>query len=237
MVTIGVLIVLILILHNIYDNKILTAIVCIDRDSDMCSKLYESLLLNNAKDIIIVTRDSDIRIINFWKKYAIVKTIPHYEIVQRHNMTKIAEKRTIIMDYANKNNYDAIWFVDSDILPTKDVLKEMMKSNKDICIAPYRVKWNNKASVGVESNIAPYFKIHIIDNEKENAACVIGGFGCTLIKKSAFGQKIEYKRINDSSIFVEGEDIGFFLNCYNAGLKCEYIPWEQPHYFDRDTTL
>jgi GT2 family glycosyltransferase len=185
---------------------------------------------------MIVTRETDKKTIDFWKNKAMLVTVPHYEINGRHNMDKIAEKRQLIIDYAKKK-YDAIWFVDSDVIPTKGILNELMKTNKDICLAPYKVKWFGSPCIGISSNEYPYVKLHKIDEEdkKENRKpFIIGGFACTLIKKSTFDIKVETKEITNSEIYVKGEDVGFFINCNNAGLKCEYLPNnEQPHYYDR----
>jgi hypothetical protein len=219
-----------------YNYKVLTGILYIDRDSDLSQKMYDALNENNVKDIMIVTRETDKKTIDFWKNKAMLVTVPHYEINGRHNMDKIAEKRQLIIDYAKKK-YDAIWFVDSDVIPTKGILNELIKTNKDICLAPYRVKWFGSPCIGISSNEYPYVKLHKIDEEdkKENRKpFIIGGFACTLIKKSTFDIKVETKEITNSEIYVKGEDVGFFINCNNAGLKCEYLPNnEQPHYYDR----
>ena len=220
-----------------YNYKVLTGILYIDRDSDLSQKMYDALNENNVKDIMIVTRETDKKTIDFWKNKAMLVTVPHYEINGRHNMDKIAEKRQLIIDYAKKK-YDAIWFVDSDVIPTKGILNELMKTNKDICLAPCRVKWFGSPCIGISSHEYPYVKLHKIDEEdkKENRKpFIIGGFACTLIKKSAFDINVETKEITNSEIYVKGEDIGFFINCNNAGLKCEYLPNnEQPHYYDRE---
>lgn len=219
-----------------FDYKVLTGIVCIDRDSDLSQKLYDALIENNVNDIMVVTRETDTNIINFWKNKATVVTVPHYDINGRHNMDKIAKKRQLITNYAKKK-YDAVWFVDSDVIPTKGILNELVRTNKDICLAPCRVKWFGAPCIGISSNEYPYVKLHKIDDEDRKEyrkPFIIGGFACTLIKKTTFDIKIENKEISDSNFMVEGEDIGFYINCYNAGLKCEYLPNnEQPHYYDR----
>jgi hypothetical protein len=216
--------------------NVLTGLVCIDRDSDLSQNLYAALVANNSKDIIVVTRETDKKIINFWKNKSKLITVPHYEINGRHNIDKIAEKRQLIVDYAKKK-YDAIWFVDSDVIPTKGVLNDLVKTNKDVCLAPYKVKWFGAPCIGISSNDYPYVQLHEIDDEDKKEyrkPLIIGGFACTLIKNTTFDIKIETKEISDSSFSVRGEDVGFFINCYNAGLKCEYLPnSEQPHYYDR----
>jgi hypothetical protein len=219
-------------------NKVLTGIVCIDRDFDLSQKLYDALIENNVKDIMIVTRESDENTIQFWKNKAKTVTVPHYEINGRHNMDKISEKRQIIVNYA-KQRYDAVWFVDSDVIPRKGILDELIKTNKDVCLAPCRVKWVGCPCIGISSNTFPYVKIHKIDDldkKEDRKPFIIGGFACTLIKKSTFDIKIEDKGITHNGFTVSGEDIGFFINCYNAGLTCEYLTnHEQPHYYDRQT--
>jgi len=219
-----------------FNYKILTGIVCIDRDSDLSQKMYDALTENNVNDIMIVTRETDKNSINFWKNKARIVIVPHYEITGRHNIDKIAEKRQLIINYAKKK-YDAVWFIDSDIIPTKGILDKLIKTKKDVCFAPYRVKWYGSSCIGISSNEYPYVKLHKIDDEDKKEyrkPFIIGGFGCTLIKKSTFDIKIENKELFNTKMGVEGEDIGFFINCYNAGLKCEYLPnSEQPHYYDR----
>jgi hypothetical protein len=45
---------------------------------------------------------------------------------------------------------------------------------------------------------------------------------------------MECKRLEDADYEFYGEDIGFFMNCWKAGLTCEYLTrWEQPHLYDR----
>ncbi len=239
--------------------KVLIAIVCIDRDADLAPKLYKALIQNGALSILVVTRETDHKMKNFWQDKALVKTVPHYSIQERHNIQRIAEKRQIALDHAKTHQFDAVWFVDSDILPTQGVLSELLKTSRDICLAPYRVQWGSihavwfddsdiipiqgisKTSrwelfpcVGIYSSTYPFVKIHVIgfeDFSEKRKPCITAGFGCTLVRSTAFHQKIECGQIKG----VEGEDIGFFLNCHKNGLTCEYLTrWEQPHYYDRE---
>ena len=126
--------------------KIIVGIVTIDRDSYLSKKLYNSILRNfNYKPyIIVVTRETDIKTINFWKDKSILITIPHYNIEKRHNYERISYKRSICMNIAKKNNFDAIWFLDSDIIPNSNTLKLLASTKKDICCALYKVKWCEK---------------------------------------------------------------------------------------------
>ena len=217
--------------YNI-NKKVLTAIVTIDRDIDLAPSLYIALLNNKVKDILVVTRDSDTETVNYWQNKATVFIINHYEINARHNMEALAKERQMVMDYAKQNNYDYIWFVDSDVIPIKGTLRELLKTKKDICISPYRTKWTGYPAVGIYSG---GIKLHkVIPTNKKRQSCIIGGFGCTLLYKTTFNIKIEYLKLETEQGWVEGEDIGFFMACYNNGLSCEYLPYlVQPHYYDR----
>lgn len=213
--------------------RVLTGIVCTTRDIELAPKLYNALLSNTVGDIMVVTRETDHETIQFWKDKAIVKTVPHYTIEGRHNIEQIAMKRTIIMNHAQTFNYDAVWFVDSDVIPTSGVLQELEKTKADVCIAPYKIKWLGSPCVGIYSVNPPHVSIHkigLFDTLFARKPCIIAGFGCTFVKRTAFSQKIQCGVIEDANRKVLGEDVGFFMNCYKAGLTVEYLPrWIQNH--------
>lgn len=220
-----------------YLSKILTAVVTIDRDVDMAQRLYDGIRANTLGEILIVTREKDVKTKDWWRDKATIKVFPNYEIKERHNIPKIAEKRNLAIAYAKTQGYDAIWFVDSDVIPTKGVLKELGDTDKDICVAQPRVKWAGKALVGISDSEPPFVKMHeidLLDLSEKRRPCIVAGMACTLIKSSAFDQKMEYYKIDKDGFIVEGEDIGFFMNCYRNGLKCEYLTrWEPLHLYDR----
>ena len=217
--------------------RVLTAVLCIDRDADLAPKLYEAIRFNTTGPILIVTRERDKETRDFWQNKAILELVPDYEIQKRHNFIKIAEKRSLALKYAKENGFDAVWFVDSDVIPTEGVLKQLCNTNKDVCVAQPRVRWAGKAVVGIEDSEPPFIKMHeigLLDLSVERRPCIIAGFACTLVKSSAFDQKIEYFKLSKGDFYVEGEDIGFFMNCYKSGLKCEYLTrWDPPHLYDR----
>lgn len=218
-------------------SNTLTAVLCIDRDADLAPKLYKAIRSNTLGDILIVTREMDLKTREYWRDKATVEVFPNYEIKGRHNFQKIAEKRTLAMAYAKDHGYDSIWFVDSDVIPTEGVFKELCATDKDVCVAQAKVKWAGKAVVGIGDSEPPFVKMHeigLLDLSVKRRPCIIAGFACTLIKSSAFDQKIEYCRMNKGNFVIEGEDIGFFMNCHKNGLKCEYLTrWEPPHLYDR----
>lgn len=220
----------------VQEERVLCGIVTIDRDVDVAEQLYQAVK-RECDDVMIVCRETDTRTLKFWSSRAITRTVPHYKIKRRHNMDMIAVKRKIIIDYARDEGYDAVWFVDADVIPTRGVLRELLSVRADLCIAPYRVKWlGGTTQIGTYSNGVPVLhEITIWDKLLHSRECVIGGFGCTVIRRTAFDCAIEDRKIIDGSGFeVHGEDIGFFLNCAESGLKCRYLTRNiQPHLYDR----
>lgn len=220
--------------------RILCGIVTFDRDADMASLLYISIkeYQNETCDILILTRQSDKKTREFWEKKALeIILVEDYNIPKekRHHWEELAKKRKIVLDYGQKNNYDYIWFVDSDILPTPNVLSELLKSQKDICVAPYKPTWSEKPCVGIYSEEFPYVQLHFIEKKEGGSRdCLIAGFGCTLLKNTVFGIPVEYKFFKKGDFIIEGEDIGFFTNAFNAKKTCEYLGnYIQPHFWDR----
>jgi hypothetical protein len=230
-----ILSIILLIITIPYNKKILCGIVTIDRDAQYADALYKALLQNNINDIMVVTRITDSKSIEFWKDKLPndrLVCIDHYEIDdenKRHNMRKIAYKRNIIVKYAIDNNYTHIWFVDSDVIPTTGVLDELLRINSDIAIAAYKPKWYPQVCVGIKDHNDEY-KLHIIDKNCHGVKdCKIAGFGCTLIKRKAYKNfKIEVKNIKH----IYGDDIGFFINADHWYVKCKVLndlKWVQQH--------
>jgi len=102
-------------------SRVLTAIVTTDRDTDLAPKLYEAIRNNTSSEILLITRQKDIQTQSAWRDKAAIQTVPDYEIEDGYNILKIAEKRTLALNYATENNYSAVWFIDSDIIPTPGV--------------------------------------------------------------------------------------------------------------------
>lgn len=208
----------------------LAAIITTDRDKELYKNLHSALEhnLSAADEILVVTRKTDVATIDFWRFRAKVVTVPHYEIGDRHNWEYLTLKRNIAIKYAQDNHCD-LWFVDSDVVPNMDILSIMKKSSADIVIAPYKPKWYHMACVGIITNNTP--QITLVENlfPVEYHKCHIGGFGCTLIKNRALDVRAEYKSIDGGIRQVYGEDIGYFVKCYELGLSCEYVTVVQRH--------
>jgi len=190
-------------------------------------------LLKDGTDLLIVCRESDSKCIKQWSNVhpsVIIKTVPHYDITGRHNYDALVKKRNIARQYAVDNNYDYLFFIDSDIIINKDTFNMLVKgcNNADVCLVPYHVKWYGNIAVGVvDSNTESGFNIkeikHDPSQQVEYDVCAIGGMGCTLLNKKAMMMPFEYKQLHGENRNVFGEDIGYFVNAHKNGIVVKYL--------------
>lgn len=122
------------------------------------------------------------------------------------------------MDYAKQNKFDYVWFIDSDIIINNQTLHYLLNSNADVSYCPYKLKYDNRPLIGVILNNTP----QVIDTslpqyQSKYIYNIVGGFGCTLVRSTAFDVTITYgigSALLDNSIHTyAGEDIEFYKKC------------------------
>ena len=120
----------------------------------------------------------------------------YYKHIQEEKrMNRVIKARNEIIDYAIKNNYDYILFVDSDVIVPKDTIERLMDSIKENSIVSGFYIVTNK--LGLPTPAAKFyvedqvFKIHVrdflpvlIDNEVHDVDAI--GMGCCLMSKEIF---------------------------------------------------
>lgn len=213
------------------DKRILISIVTIDRDAHLIPRLYASIqhyLSKRNINLLVVCRESDINCQREWKiPKTVIKTVPHYEILARHNLDKISEQRNICMNYARKHKYDYLLFLDSDIIIQSNTLEILLegceKYGADICVVPYFIKGLGYNAIGKFTS-SGMIKLKEIKNTetaikyKKGA----GGMGCTLIKKSLFHIPFKVSIIETTDNWkILSEDVGFYLQLREY--DCKYV--------------
>lgn len=218
------------------DDRILIAIPCIDRDASYIDSQYatiQHLLERNNISLLVLTRETDTKTIQKWTDHQIshqtgkirIKLFPAYQIVERHNMEALVQKRNYTLEYAKAHHYDYVLFLDADILiqpDTLDKLHTFLRTTGDVVLVPYKVRWLGYPAVGVFSSGSMKI-IPVIESEEAYHQCYIGGMGCTLIKRTAFDILFENKRLEDKTNYAYGEDIGFFVNLYHTNKHAYYL--------------
>ena len=216
------------------DRKILVSIITIDRDAYAIEKVHHAIKhLFDRENIyfLVVCRDSDIECQQKWRnlvpKIKLI-TVPHYNIVKRHNMQNVCNKRNIALNYAKENNFDYLFFIDSDIIVQKDTLEILLtgceKYHADVCSIPYAVKWLGYIVTGVQNG--HYYNYITIDcDESQEVTYEKGGgcMGCTLIKSTVFHIPFNVQSLRIKGRIVTGEDIGFFLSLVRSQFSALYV--------------
>ncbi len=251
--------IIIILIYIYYKNtkyngiKILIGTPIIDRDHTKIDTLLNSInhLLNNRNmycKLMLVTRISDKNVIRKIKSHQksniILKIIDHYPIVKHHNMKKIAYKRQLIIDYAKNNNFNYVFFIDSDIVINKNTLKLLLDANADVCYCPSVLRWHNLPIIGLKDNKGEYIADATEFKHKKYIDIIGGGMGCTLIKNTTFDIKFKvlkceiFHRKENKKYTVIGEDIGFFDECRkNKKIMRALLNHKIRHTCKRDTCI
>jgi hypothetical protein len=219
--------------------RILLAIPTIDRDQKYFEEFYSRVrkAMDNSTDeidVLVLTRDQDVEIQKCWQPVEGVKmaTFENYEIEERHNLPALVRKRNFAIEYAKLKQYDALWFVDADIRVQENTLIRLVQSIKagsDIVVAPYRIRELGCVAVGVLGTYDDQFVVdalpdpHLILSQEIHFQILLGGFGCTLIDRKTFDIRCNVRmiaaRFGEEETGTTAEDVGFFLNAYEAGKK------------------
>lgn len=250
-------------------NKVL---ICspIRQKPNILEKFLNSLLNLNKDDLelhyFFVDDNQDqesISLLNNFKsnKNVIVKYPDDYDIKVKSNyncnnhthewkrelIEKIIIFKNDMIEYSRKNNFDYLFFIDSDIVLHKETLKHLISRNVDIVSNVFWTRWKpwselfpqvwkqDENLLYVKEWYSNYTKSEIIQYEKnfiENLKIPgiyeVGGLGaCTLISKNAIKKGVSFSIINNLSFW--GEDRHFCIRAASLDLKL-YVDTVYPAY-------
>lgn len=139
--------------------------------------------------------------------------------------------RNEIVEEFLKTDCDAIWFLDSDIVPPTDVLDLILDEEKPWKVAgsAYPVFMTPEGYDSPQVVFCTYNKgtsggLHAARLPRSGTDYVDGlATGCMFIRKEVFSQLqkpyFEFKYAPESRALIEGEDLGFCLKVNKLGLK------------------
>jgi len=199
---------------------------------------YDILIIDNSKN-------------NDYFKH-LKQSFPDINIIkdstnEEKNILRLISSRNKILNYAVKNNYEYILMLDSDVIPPKNIIKELLDCNKDIVSGLYynyfkvdgRLKWlpvawtalTQKEFEEIKKKIQlPDFikspedlRVHMTLEEANSNKLIpvaIPSAGCILIKRKAF-LKIRYELLNTQNMnnIKTTDDIGFIINAKKQGFQ------------------
>ena len=163
---------------------------------------------------------------------AVVET-PWYNVpADGQNKAGIMLKRIRLAREAAAQGAAAIWYVNADIRPRPEhwaAVDALFRAQKTVAVLPYPVRWAPGHPPAVclapggqpELHDARCFRACADAGEFPSAVIAGGSFGCTAIATSVVGLVpfIVREAIGSAGHASPGEDIGWFLNAYRAGIE------------------
>lgn len=209
----------------------------VDKDSIKLLNKFESkmknVIIKNSKEFLTQKNENYVcNTTHVWKK----------ELIAR-----ITEYKNSIIEYARQNNFDYLFFVDSDIVLNPNTIKHLISRKVDIVSEVFWTKWNigdelspqvwlqDESSYLIRDWDKNYTKDEIkqlrddfFSQLKVPGIYEVGGLGaCTLISKTALKKQISFSEISNLSFW--GEDRHFCVRATTLGLKL-YVDTVYPAY-------
>lgn len=135
----------------------------------------------------------------------------------------IVNNRNHIRDYALKNDYDAVLFVDSDVILPEFALRALAMTPGDIVSGAYL----NALGLGDKTVVAP-----VLFKDLGNGECQVytyegvaypqilpigaAGLGCTFAKRNVL-EAVQFRTMGNST--TGGEDMAFYVDARAKGFK------------------
>jgi glycosyltransferase involved in cell wall biosynthesis len=162
-------------------------------------------------------------------------------------MLKVANYKNSIINYAIENNYDYLFFIDSDLVLHPNLIEHLKTTNKDIVSEIFWSKWHNDRPF--EPNVWLFDEYDLVPkilgeqlSEKEmeirqtkflNQLRIpglyeVGGLGaCTLISRAALLAGVSFKPIKN--LTIHGEDRFFCIRAVVLGIDL-FVDTHYPAY-------
>lgn len=162
-------------------------------------------------------------------------------------VNKIIDFKNFIIEIAKKEDFDYLFFIDSDLILHPKTLKRLLSLNKEIVSTVFWTKWYpssmEEPQVWIKDNYTLYDsdygeeiskdeevkrKFSFIEMLKKPGTYKVGGLGaCTLIDKSSLNKGVNFSRLYNIS-FV-GEDRHFCIRAAALGIQL-YVDTYYPAY-------
>lgn len=205
---------------------------------------YSSRLLKDfefsEKNVILVTSD-------FQDNY--IKN-DHTHIWSSNLVDKVANFKNEIISYAIENEFDYLFFIDSDLVINPSTLNQLEKSKKDIISNIFWTKWQPNTIEMPQVWLMDSYDMfddrnpkdhnqqtmEFINNMRVPGVYKVGGLGaCTLISRKSLLKGVSFDRIYNLSFW--GEDRHFCIRAAALGLEL-YVDTHLPAYhIYRDSDL
>lgn len=197
-------------------------------------------------EILIVDNSRDNEYFEELKKQSGINVIKD-DTTETKNIKRLISSRNKILDYAIKNNFDYVLMIDSDVIPPRNIIEELLMCKKDIVSGLYsgnfvvsgKVEFlpvafksltkeefeNIKKQIILPDFIKSHADIrrHITKQEADSGELLevlIPSSGCMLISRKVF-EKVRYGLIDTAEMgnIKSGDDIYFILEARKLGFN------------------
>ena len=162
-------------------------------------------------------------------------------------MLKVANYKNSIINYTIENNYDYLFFVDSDLVLHPNLIEHLKTTNKDIIAEIFWSQWHNDRPL--EPNVWLFDEYDLVPKKlgeelaekemdircnqflnqlKNPGVYEVGGLGaCTLISRDALVKGVSFKPIKN--LTIHGEDRFFCIRAAVLGIDL-FVDTHYPAY-------
>ncbi|MAG39504.1 hypothetical protein CMI41_00870 [Candidatus Pacearchaeota archaeon] len=168
------------------------------------------------------------------------------ETSEEKNIHRLISSRNKILEYAFEKNYDYLLMMDSDVMAPKNILSDLVLSNKDVISGLYFNLFNS----GGQQKLLPVCWREIEDNTFEEMRVkgmlpdfitsksdlrrnltsaeieegkilevLIPSAGCLLLSRKALSSGVKYGLLEDTHGLQTGDDIYFFKQLREKGFE------------------
>lgn len=162
-------------------------------------------------------------------------------------MLRVANYKNTIIQYAIDNNYDGLFFADSDLLVHPDLILHLQRQNKEVISEIFWTSWHEGQPL--EPNVWLFDEYDLVPKQLGESLSVeteqlrqrnfleglkvpgvytVGGLGaCTLIQRSALCKGVNFAPI--SNLTIHGEDRFFCIRAAVLGIEL-FVDTHYPAY-------
>ncbi len=215
-------------------KRILLGMYTIDRDVNKAQLVWDSIqssIIMQDISFVVITRETDIYSIEFWKDKSQVIMIPHYDIVDRHSFPEMAKQCNLLVKIAIDNGYDALAIVESDVVISETTLSLLISAldKNHVALVYGVIPWADTPIVVVPGLLGPKF-----ENPRNGANKLIIGswMGCVMFRVSVFNDVyFDVDSIQSPYGVIDGQDVSIYKQLFYHRYKVFLVDQEVKHDF------
>jgi hypothetical protein len=153
-------------------------------------------------------------------------------------MARVGKNKNLLLQYALEQGFDAVWFVDADLICDRTTLVSLWANKASIACAVYWTHWHKTPKMAAAPQVwlthpygldgrgyeGPEFRKELVDRQRIE---VWGQGACTLIRRSAIEKGVSFDFVPGvpTDGMMAGEDRHFCLRAEALHLPMIADPW------------